>query len=70
MSRIAPLVARSLLVGWVFLVCVGSIGIGTAQDCLEPPPGMIAWWPGDGDAKDIAGSDDGTPQNGERQRAG
>ena len=28
------------------------------------PPGMVAWWPGDGNANDIVGGNDGTLQNG------
>ena len=35
-----------------------------AQTCVTPPGGMISWWPGDGDASDIQGTNDGTPQNG------
>ena len=33
--------------------CVGS-------SCLEPPSDLEAWWPGDGDATDIIGGNDGT----------
>ena len=32
--------------------------------CTTPPPGMIAWWPGEGDANDIRGENNGTLQNG------
>ena len=27
-----------------------------AQTCTLPPSGLVSWWPGDGDATDIAGS--------------
>ena len=27
--------------------------------CVPPPAGMVGWWPGDGTAEDIAGSNDG-----------
>ena len=27
---------------------------------IEPPPGMVSWWPGDGNANDIWGSNHGT----------
>ena len=30
--------------------------------CVPPPAGMISWWPGDGNANDIRGLNDGTPQ--------
>ncbi len=32
--------------------------------CLPPPAGLIGWWPGDGNASDIAGTDNGTLQGG------
>jgi hypothetical protein len=37
-----------------------------APACAAPPPGMVAWYPGDGAAQDIQGStfENGTPQNG------
>ena len=27
---------------------------------IEPPAGMVSWWPGDGDTRDIIGDNDGT----------
>jgi uncharacterized repeat protein (TIGR01451 family) len=33
---------------------------GNIPVCLDPPWGMVGWWPGDGNAKDIAGGNDGT----------
>jgi len=33
-----------------------------AQTCVKPPDGLVSWWPGDGDATDIADSNDGTLQ--------
>ncbi|MGH8530401.1 MAG: LamG-like jellyroll fold domain-containing protein [Nevskiales bacterium] len=32
--------------------------------CVEPPPNLVAWYPGDGNANDIQGGHDGTLQNG------
>jgi hypothetical protein len=32
---------------------------------VEPPAGLVSWWPGDGDATDIASGLDGTVANGE-----
>lgn len=32
--------------------------------CVAPPSGMVSWWPGDGDANDIAGSNHGILHNG------
>ncbi len=32
--------------------------------CVPPPTGLIAWWPGDGNANDLAGTNNGTLFNG------
>jgi hypothetical protein len=33
---------------------VGGAGLAAeVLDCAPPPPGLIAWWPGDGDARDL-----------------
>ncbi len=37
---------------------------GQPTDCLPPPPGLLGWWPGDGDANDIVGGDNGVLTNG------
>ena len=37
---------------------------------VQPPAGMIGWWPGDGNANDIAGSNNGTLQGGATFAAG
>lgn len=30
------------------------------QECLPAPAGLVAWWPGDGSAKDISGGNNGS----------
>jgi hypothetical protein len=35
-----------------------------APPCLTPPSGLVSWWPGDGNANDIAGGNNGTLHNG------
>ncbi|MCL5289358.1 MAG: LamG domain-containing protein [Acidobacteria bacterium] len=37
-----------------------TTGKASAQSCVTPPSGLIAWWPGDGNAKDIKNGNDGT----------
>ena len=32
--------------------------------CTAPPPNMVAWWPGDGNTRDIRGGNNGVLQNG------
>lgn len=34
-----------------------------AQSCVEPPAGLVSWWPGDGNANDIQDGNNGTLQN-------
>jgi hypothetical protein len=36
----------------------------TTTSCPNPPPGLVAWWPGDGNADDVLGDNDGVLQNG------
>lgn len=35
-----------------------------SPECVPPPGSIVAWWPGDGDAADIAGANAGFSQNG------
>ena len=35
-----------------------------AQTCVDPPEGLISWWPAEGNADDILGDNDGTLVNG------
>jgi hypothetical protein len=54
---LAPALAVSALITFV--------PINTRADtCTPPPPNMISWWPGDGNANDIQGSNNGTLLNG------
>ena len=39
-----------------------SINYSTAA-CLEPPSGMVGWWPGDGSILDYIGSNHGELRN-------
>ncbi len=50
---------------WVpFILLIAAVGMGAAQDCVEPPAGLVGWWPGDGNTDDIQGDNAGTLQNG------
>ena len=35
-----------------------------AQNCIQPPSGMVAWWPGDGNTNDISGTNPAVLQGG------
>jgi hypothetical protein len=41
----------------------GSLG-KCKPTCVDPPPGLIDWWPGDNTATDIQGGNNGTPNTG------
>lgn len=47
-------------------ICLAILVISTVPaacvlaQCATPPPGLISWWPGDGDALDIVGTNHGT----------
>ncbi|MFQ6119614.1 MAG: fibronectin type III domain-containing protein, partial [Methanosarcinales archaeon] len=47
-----------------------TVGDAKAQSCVEAPPDLVSWWPGDGDANDIIDGNDGTLQNGVTFAAG
>ncbi len=49
-----------------FLLAAGLLiaGRAPASDCVPAPAGLVGWWPGDGGANDIAGTNNGTLQGG------
>jgi len=47
-----------------YLVEYGDTVHHVRASCFPPPRGLRAWWPGDGDASDIAGGNHGTVQGG------
>src|SRR5690242_8648145 len=56
-------VASCFFVGAVILALL-STNRAQVQTCTSAPPGMVGWWPGDSNANDIQGSNNGTLQNG------
>ena len=56
-----------------FALLIASCGLAhatTATNCVSPLTGLVAWWPGDGHAKDYAGSHGGQLVSGTRFAAG
>lgn len=52
-------------------VCSGGVCTGGVCYCASRPPGLVGWWPGDGNGSDIGGSgNNGTPVNGATFAAG
>ncbi|MGO8927272.1 MAG: hypothetical protein ACLQU3_10325, partial [Limisphaerales bacterium] len=35
-----------------------------SADCVPPPEGLVSWWPGEGNANDIVGTNNGTLSGG------
>src|SRR5712692_3427355 len=50
--------------GFVLLFIFTLVGHSGAQVCVEPPAGLVSWWPADGNADDIAGGNDATLMGG------
>ncbi len=48
----------------VALACSFTACQAWSADCVSPPSGLVAWWPGEGNANDVVGTNDGTPING------
>ena len=45
--------------GVVFLLVLGLGGLTAAQICIQPPDGLVSWWPGEGNANDIQSGNNG-----------
>jgi hypothetical protein len=56
--------ANTFIIGAILLATALLAGPVAAQDCVEPPEGLVSWWPGDGNADDIRAADHGTLING------
>ena len=41
-----------------------TLSVPGSPSCMPPPSGLVDWWPGDGNANDIAGGYNGTLTNG------
>ncbi len=54
----------TFLIGIFVLAAAMLAGHAAAQECVEPPPGLVSWWPGDGNADDIQNGNDGTLMDG------
>lgn len=50
--------------GFLWLALCSPVSFAGAHSCVQPPSGLVSWWPGDGDAHDIVGENEGTLQNG------
>src|SRR5436190_10963407 len=61
--RLALLALFALILGSAVNFAHRSARAQNTQLCTPPPPGMVAWWPGEGNANDIRGGNNGAPQD-------
>ena len=63
-----------LLIGFGVVLLAALLNDDTSAQniaaCVPAPAGLVSWWPGDGNADDIAGTHDGTLHNGATFAAG
>ena len=54
------------ILGMVVIVLTLTLAPGQTivQNCAMPAPNLVGWWPGDGNANDIKGGNNGTLENG------
>src|ERR1051325_10104639 len=62
-STVRGALASHLFIGAAILALL-STNQTDAQTCAPPPPNMVSWWPGDVNANDIEGCNDGTLSGG------
>ncbi|AEJ02115.1 LamG domain protein jellyroll fold domain protein [Nitrosomonas sp. Is79A3] len=59
---------HKILLNILLMLTAASLAAPSAvfavQNCVMPPDGMVGWWPGDGNANDIVGGDNGILQGG------
>ncbi|MCX6905514.1 MAG: hypothetical protein NTW03_18960, partial [Verrucomicrobia bacterium] len=46
------------------ILAVAPLAANGSGSCFSPPAGLVGWWPGDGNARDIQGTNHGTLQGG------
>jgi hypothetical protein len=60
MKRATGFTRWFLLSGFVLLFVLTLVGHAGAEICVDPPAGLVSWWPGEGNADDFAGGSDAT----------
>ena len=75
---LSPMIARFIAPSkWPVVIALASLTLSCSlaliqaqSECVPCPSELIAWWPGDGSASNLAGSGDGSLQNGAAFAAG
>jgi len=58
-----PNMRKMVIFALVIFLCVSPLTFSLKAPlvtCIAPPSGMVSWWPGDGNANDIIGNNNGT----------
>ena len=63
-SDLDPMDSCSQVVGFYGTEGIVAVSDACPRACVPPPSGLVSWWPGDGNAKDIVDGNDGTLQGG------
>src|SRR5581483_9842647 len=59
--KIGNFSSASLRVRFLILTALVILPLsGIAQTCIAPPTGLVSWWPGEANAYDIVGVNNGT----------
>ena len=59
-----PPINSLLLITVALFSLLTASQIASAQGCVPPPTGLVSWWPGDENANDIVGQNNGTLRGG------
>lgn len=70
MTSISRITRQLLCWGGIVFIALAFAGHTSAQTCVEPPAGLVGWWPGDGNADDIVDGNHGTMINGAKFASG
>ena len=60
MTHSSPRATAFLWGALLFLLTWALVSPAVAQPCVEPPAGLVSWWPGEGAASDIQDGNHGT----------
>ena len=64
MKHCSLLLRASLGVAFVLTSLCSVASFVAAQICAQPPAGLVSWWPGEENADDIQGGNNGMLQGG------
>src|SRR3972149_5798574 len=54
-------IRKKIVLTLIFVVALSVLSVEIAlASCVNPPPDLVSWWPGDGNTQDIVDSNPGT----------